>query len=500
MSKQREEGSWRDQMERAGGKRKRPARRRFLGTVVRAGFVAATLLAAAWPSTSQAATVSAMLKNRLLSVTDLPTGWSAAPTNSLKTLQVTRSPCLAGLKGASLVTTAFVEGVVPELAEALASGAQAGEAWQRFGAALAGCRKVTFVNKGTKEAGTVNHLALPRLGLSSSAYALALGSVGAQVRIDLVLFRTAAYYGYLSYSNFGSPLVATVTDFARAAVAKATNGSTARVPDSVSIASTPVKTVHTALDVVGYRSIGHGPALVMIEGYSARMEGWSPLLVDALAQRYRVVIFDNAGVGRTQSLPAPLSVDAMANQTAAFIDALHLGRTNVLGHSMGTAVAQALAVLHPSKVRRLILCAPYPGNGAVVLPREAVLDARNDPTAGFPADQIGAETIYNASIMSYPKAPSAPRATDIAQLHAFHRWWAGADRAGRLVAKIAVPTLLADGAADRLDPVVNSRLLARLIPGARLKLYPDAGHAFLFQDYAAFAALVESFLGRSKSS
>ena len=76
---------------------------------------------------------------------------------------------------------------------------------------------------------------------------------------------------------------------------------------------------------------------------------------------------------------------------------------------------------------------------------------------------------------------------------------ATSDPTGRLVGKITVPTLLADGTDDRLDPVANSQLLARLIPGATIKLYPDAGHAFLYQDDTAFAALVESFLSQAKS-
>ena len=59
----------------------------------------------------------------------------------------------------------------------------------------------------------------------------------------------------------------------------------------------------------------------------------------------------------------------------------------------------------------------------------------------------------------------------------------------------AAPTLIADGTADRLDPLANSHTLASLIPGAELTLYPDAGHAFLFQDQAAFIPLIESFLG-----
>ena len=72
---------------------------------------------------------------------------------------------------------------------------------------------------------------------------------------------------------------------------------------------------------------------------------------------------------------------------------------------------------------------------------------------------------------------------------------AGRDPAGTQAAKIAVPTLIADGTEDQLVPLANSHILASLIPGARLTLYPDAGHAFLFQDQTAFVPLIESFLG-----
>jgi pimeloyl-ACP methyl ester carboxylesterase len=358
------------------------------------------------------------------------------------------------------------------------------------------------VATGAKVVATGGPLALAPLGLSSSAYAWTVREAGARTgsEVDLVLFRTANYYGYLSYLDVGPPQVTTVTAFARVAVAKATNGSTAPVPDSVSIASVRAQTVHTTLGTVAYRAIGAGPPLVMVNGYSATMEDWDPLLVDALAQHHRLVIFDNAGIGRTQSLPAPLSIDAMANQTGALINALHLGRADVLGWSMGTTVVQALAVLYPSEVAALVLCAPYPGNGAVVLPARSILDATNDPTALFPADQVDAEIAYEVAISSYPKAPPAPQAIDSAQSKALDQWWAGGDPAGRLVAKIGVPTLIADGTLDRLDPVANDHLLARLIPGATLKLYPDAGHAFLYQDSTAFAALVGSFLRQAKSS
>jgi len=102
-----------------------------------------------------------------------------------------------------------------------------------------------------------------------------------------------------------------------------------------SIVGAPVRVAHTARGPVAYRMLGSGPPLLLIMGYAGTMETWDPLFVDTLARHYRVVIFDNAGSGATKALPARLTIDAMAAQTSALIDALRLGRTDVLGWSMG---------------------------------------------------------------------------------------------------------------------------------------------------------------------
>ena len=112
----------------------------------------------------------------------------------------------------------------------------------------------------------------------------------------------------------------------------------------------------------------------------------------------------------------------------------------------------------------------------------------------FPSDQTAAQNTYLAAISSYPSSPPVSKATARAQGQAVDQWWAGQDPAGRHTSEISVPTLIADGTADRLDPLANSHTLANLIPRATLKLYPDAGHDFLFQD-RAFTSLVDSFLG-----
>ena len=191
----------------------------------------------------------------------------------------------------------------------------------------------------------------------------------------------------------------------------------------------------------------------------------------ALALHHRVVMFDNSGVGRTQELPQPFSVDAMADQTSALITALGLGRPDVLGWSMGGMIAQALAVLHPAQVRRLVLCATYPGSGQAVIPAVADRLAASD----FPANQASALNAFKAAVAEYPPAPAASSGTKGIQDLAVSDWQTGSDAAGRQTARISAPTLIADGTSDQLDPVANDRTLARIIPGATLVLTPTPG-------------------------
>jgi pimeloyl-ACP methyl ester carboxylesterase len=440
----------------------------------------------------------------MLSDADLPAGWSVATTSG-NTAKLTNTPCLSRLarnpKGVSSETAGFVEGKsVPNVGEVLATGPGVAQSWKHVDRVLAGCRSATLVFGSTKVEATIHRLAFPKLGRASSAYAWAFTLGGIRIGFDLVHFQTRDYTGDLTYANLGQPRTATVEAFARAAVAKAQRGTTASVPDSVSIASAPVQTARTRLGRVAYRAIGTGPPLLLITGYSGTMEAWDPRFVDALAQHHRVITLDNAGIGKSDALPAPLTIDAMADQTSALIDRLGLRHADVLGWSMGSMIAQALAVRHKDQVQRLVLCASYPGNGSTVRPSLQELNGfeSGDPkrvmAALFPADQSTAQNTYLAAISSYPPAPPAPADVVAAQGRAVDAWWNGTDPAGSKDATIAVPTLIGDGTVDQLDPSTNSHTLASLIHGAKLDLYPDAGHTFLFQDQSTFLPLIESFL------
>ena len=279
----------------------------------------------------------------------------------------------------------------------------------------------------------------------------------------------------------------------------AASAAAASAEQSINVAAAPVRVAQTPNGPVGYRVVGSGSPLLLITGFSAGMDDWSPAFVDALASHHRVVVFDNAGVGMTGALD-PLTITAMANQTSALITSLRLGRPSVLGWSMGGMVAQALAVLHPSQVSHLVLAATQAGNGkALPIPSAAAAAAASTNAAMvlgvlFPPSQATAVKTYVHGILEYANYYSAPAATKTAQTAAIQQWLAGDDQAGHLTTDIRVPTLVADGTVDALDPVANDHLLARTIPGAQLALYSDAGHGFLFQDLASFVSRVDQFI------
>jgi pimeloyl-ACP methyl ester carboxylesterase len=266
------------------------------------------------------------------------------------------------------------------------------------------------------------------------------------------------------------------------------------------VVDVPVKVVATTDGNVGYRAYGQGPPLVLIMGYAGNMEVWDPHFVDELARHFRVVTFDNAGIGRTAPLHAPLSIDAMADQTSALITSLHLGSPDILGWSMGSMIAQALAIRHPRQVRRLVLCAAFPGTGNAVQPTQKDIAALtgSNPVATradlFPANQTIAAAAFAGSTAAYPASTPSTKSVIAAQASAVLAWFDGRDRTGHEAADIDAPALVSDGADDRIDAAANDREVATQIPGSRLVLYPVAGHAFLFQEGASFTFLVRTFL------
>jgi len=196
----------------------------------------------------------------------------------------------------------------------------------------------------------------------------------------------------------------------------------------------------------------------------------------------------------------------MAHDALAFLDALGLTEIDILGFSIGGFVAQELTLIRPQLVRRLVLAATGPGRRA-----DARLD--RDVFAHATRDEPGAENLlalfFERSETSVAKgrefvqrifARIGDRDVDTtlktrdAQLDAYTAWGIPDSSKLNRLAGIRQPALVANGDNHRMIPTKNSHLLADRLPDAQLKIYPDAGHGFLFQYPAAFAKEVEAFL------
>ncbi len=234
-----------------------------------------------------------------------------------------------------------------------------------------------------------------------------------------------------------------------------------------------------------YEVHGQGEPLLMIMGFGGSVLDWGWVLPPKLAERYRIIMFDNRGAGRSDQPPGPYSIKQMADDAANLMDALGLESSAVFGASMGGMIAQELALNYPGKVKRLILgCTSAGGSGRVMDPEiQAYLEPRTDMTlyqmlwwsapAGFPQEFIDAHRdIVERKIQSdliYPSGLPAYKA----QLAAFK-----AHDAYSRLPSLQMPSLILVGDRDILIPPDNSRILARIIPGAQLKVIKGAGHIF----------------------
>jgi pimeloyl-ACP methyl ester carboxylesterase len=277
---------------------------------------------------------------------------------------------------------------------------------------------------------------------------------------------------------------------------------------ATSYAELPNKSVSAANGVdYAYRDAGEGEvALVLLQHFRGNLDSWDPALIDALARNRRVIAFDNAGVGGSTGA-TPHTIGQMAHDAIAFITAMGFGQTDILGFSIGSFVAQEIALIQPAVIRRLVLASSAPQGGAGMHGwAPEVIGAVGKPQTS-PEEYIG---VFFASSSSSRKAgqESVQRqyartedrdaattwATREAQYDAVCTWGIPDHGALQRVAAIGQPVFVANGDSDPMILPHYSYLLAGLTPQARVKIYPDSAHGFLFQHHAEFAADVEAFL------
>jgi pimeloyl-ACP methyl ester carboxylesterase len=259
-----------------------------------------------------------------------------------------------------------------------------------------------------------------------------------------------------------------------------------------------------------YRELGEGDVpLVLLQHFRGNLDNWDPALVDALAADGRVVTFDNVGVGGTTGR-TPSTIEAMADGAIAFLEAMDFQRVDLLGFSIGSFVAQEIALVRPDVLRRVVLASSAPQGasgmhgwapdviGAVGTPETSpqgyisVFFAPTDTSRA--AGQQAAGRIFGRT--SGKDEPTTWQ-TRQAQYDAVCAWGIPNHSLLQRVAAIDLPVFIANGDSDPMILPRYSYLLAGLLPNARVTIYPDSAHGFLFQHHAPFAADVDAFLSEA---
>ena len=243
------------------------------------------------------------------------------------------------------------------------------------------------------------------------------------------------------------------------------------------------------------------PWLVMIQGMGFDRLGWQPVL-GTLGRHFRLVLVDNRGFGSSSRQAGSFSVADMADDVVAVLDAAGIRRAHVIGASLGGMVAQELAIAHPERVDGLILACTAPGwPSAYPMPVASMrmLAATTGLTAEAALRRHTENALSARTVRDHPELASRlveiqrSRPADTRALSA--QAAAGARYAGRLrQRRIRARTLVLQGGADTVVDPRNARLLADLIPGAELVIFPELGHLLFWEDPDGFADATASFL------
>ena len=259
-----------------------------------------------------------------------------------------------------------------------------------------------------------------------------------------------------------------------------------------------------------YRRLGGGTRrpLICLQHFTGTLDNWDPAATDPLAADREVILFDNAGVGRSTG-KVPTTVAGMAMHALDFLDALCLINCDVLGFSLGGMVAQQMAQDRPSIVHRMILVGTAPRGGDDIMHLEKPSLARhlNDPSLKgyavlqrlFFAPTSSSQAAGAAFLERLAQrredldTPSGPDVA-VAQMAAFREWEQSTGTRPGDLKGIHQPTLVVNGVHDEMIPVANSYRLSENLPNAMLLVYPDSGHGSLFQFHESFARHAAAFL------
>src|SRR5258705_7846146 len=253
---------------------------------------------------------------------------------------------------------------------------------------------------------------------------------------------------------------------------------------------------------IAYGVRGSGPPLVFIMGYRLSSLAWPLDFVDSLAERFTVVLFDNRGTGTSDKPTSGYEISNMAKDVGGLLDHLEIARANVLGYSMGGAIAQEFVRQFPDRVLGLVLCATMCGGPRAVYASPCVVRVMrvlDGLEPGEIARRIWSVTYSPGYLETHQKlaedqmrreiaAPTPLHAADL-QFQAFAEF-----DCSKALPNIKAPTLVLTGDLDQLVSPRNSKFIAGLIPGASLIVIPGCGHRMMWEATDECVGFVTEFL------
>lgn len=240
---------------------------------------------------------------------------------------------------------------------------------------------------------------------------------------------------------------------------------------------------------IAYCLQGDGPPLVLVVGYRLSSAAWPAAFIDALARQFTVITLDNRGTGQSDKPVEGYDIANMARDVAGLLDELNIRRTHILGYSMGDAIAQEFARQFPDSVSSLVLCATMCGGPRAIYAPPSVVRVMRE-LDGLKPDEIARQiwkVTYSPEYLEKHRdlaedqmrreisAPTPLHAADL-QFQAFAEF-----DCSKALPNIQAPTLVLTGEFDQLISPRNSKIIAGLIPGAKLIIIPGCGHGVMWE-------------------
>jgi pimeloyl-ACP methyl ester carboxylesterase len=279
---------------------------------------------------------------------------------------------------------------------------------------------------------------------------------------------------------------------------------------SDSIITAPTQFLQTPKEKYAYRRFGQKSKypVLFLQHFTGTLDNWDPAVTDPLAADRDVILFENAGVGRSSG-KVPTTMAGMAEHVLAFLDTIGIKTCDVLGFSLGGVIAQQMALDNSKVFRKMILVgtAPRGGDDIMHLDKPTIAKHLQDPNLKgyevlqkifFPPTETsqaaGKEFIGRLMKRQQDREPISGPEIANAQTAAFREWEQYKGKRFVDLKRIQQPILVVNGVHDEMIPVSNSYYLSENLPNAVLLTYPDAGHGSLFQWHDPFTRQARAFL------